>query len=168
MALLTNHENEVRHGWAVDGAASARSEDDADLGDDARGLHVPIENAAVRVETDHAFLDAGARAIVETDHRRSNAGGEVHHLVDLLGEHLAESATENGEVLGEEKDLATVDGAPTGHYPIGVGPSFNATVVCTMSGQHVELVEGPRVEQVLNTFAGEHLALGALTLHGPL
>ena len=37
-----------------------------------------------------------------------------------------------------------------------------------MAGQHVELVEGPRVEQVLDPLAGQHLALVALALNGPL
>ena len=53
---------------AVHRAASARSEDHADLGDDTRCLHVATEDSAVRVEADHAFLDARSGAVVESDH----------------------------------------------------------------------------------------------------
>ena len=45
-----DHEDEVGHGRAVDRAAGARAEDHADLRDDARGLHVAVEDAAVAVE----------------------------------------------------------------------------------------------------------------------
>ena len=45
----------------VDGATGARAQDHADLGDDARGGHVAVEDAAVGVQRDDAFLDAGAR-----------------------------------------------------------------------------------------------------------
>ena len=74
-------------------------EDHADLRDHARRLHVAEEDAAVGVERHDAFLDAGAGAVVEADHRRADRLGEVHHLVDLLGEHLAERAAEDREVL---------------------------------------------------------------------
>ena len=94
-----HHEDEVGHRRRVDRAAGARAEDHADLRDHARRLHVAVEDAAVGVERDDAFLDAGAGAVVEADHRRADRLGEVHHLVDLLGEHLAERAAEDGEVL---------------------------------------------------------------------
>ncbi len=37
-----------------------------------------------------------------------------------------------------------------------------------MTGQHVQLVEGARVEEELDALASEHLALGVLTLDGSL
>ena len=37
-----------------------------------------------------------------------------------------------------------------------------------VAGEHVELVERARVEQVLDALAGEHLALGVLPLDRPL
>ena len=44
---------------------------------------------------------------------------EVHHLVDLLGEHLAERAAEDREVLREQEHLAAVDRAPPGDDAVG-------------------------------------------------
>ena len=72
-----------------------------------------MEDPAVAGERDDAFLDAGAGAVVEPDDRRADLEGEVHQLVDLLGEHLAERAAEDGEVLAEHEHLAAVDRCPS-------------------------------------------------------
>ncbi len=72
-----------------------------------------MEDPAVAVEAGDALLDAGAGAVVEADERRADLEGEVHDLVDLLGEHLAEGAAEEREVLAEDEDLAAVDRCPS-------------------------------------------------------
>ena len=90
--------------------------------------------------------------------------GEVHQLVDLLGEHLAERAAEHGEVLAEDEHLAAVDRAPAGDDAVGVGPLEQPAVVGPVAGEHVELVERALVEQEVDPLAGEHLALGVLAL----
>jgi hypothetical protein len=166
--VLLHHEDEVGHRRGVDGPARARPEDHADLGDDAGGEHVAVEDAAVAGQADRALLDAGAGAVVEADERRADLDGEVHHLVDLLGEHLAERSAEHREVLREDEHLAAVDGAPTRHDAVGVGALEQAAVVGPVAGEHVELVERPLVEQELDALAGEHLALGVLPLDGLL
>ncbi len=159
VARLADHEDEVGHRGRVDGAAGARAEDHRDLRDDARGLHVAEEDAAVGGEADHALLDAGAGAVVEADHGCADLGGEVHQLVDLLGEHLAERAAEDGEVLREHEHLAPVDGAPPGDHAVGVGPVFEPGGVGPVAGEQVEFVERVLVEEVVEPLAGEHLAL---------
>ena len=58
---LAHHEDEVGHRRAVDRSAGARAEDDADLRDDARRLHVAVEDAAVRVELTRRPLGCGHR-----------------------------------------------------------------------------------------------------------
>jgi hypothetical protein len=88
--------------------------------------------------------------------------------VDLLGEHLAQGPPEDGEVLGEQEHLAAVDRAPPGDDTVGVGPLVDATGEGTVSGEHVELVERARIEQVVDPLAGKHLALVLLALHRPL
>ena len=130
--------------------------------------HVAVEDPAVAGERDHALLDAGAGAVVQADQRRPDRQRQVHHLVDLLGEHLAEGAAEDREVLGEDEDLAAVDRAPAGDHAVGVGPLLDAAGERPVAGQHVELVERARVEQDLDPLAGEQLALGVLALDRPL
>ena len=51
---------------------------------------------------------------------------------------------------------------------VGVGPLLDAAVVRPVAGEHVELVERARVEQVLDALAGEQLALVVLALDRPL
>ena len=160
-----DHHHEVGERGRVHRAAGAGPEDHADLGDDARGLHVAREDPAVRVEGDDTFLDARAGAVVEADERRADRLREVHHLVDLLGEHLAERAAEHGEVLAEHEHLATVDRSPTGDDAVGEGPGvLDPEAVGPVAGEHVELDERARVEQQLDALAGGELAALVLAL----
>ena len=148
-----------------DRATGARAEDHADLRDHARRLHVAGEDAAVGVERDDTFLDAGAGAVVEADHRRADRLGEVHHLVDLLGEHLAERAAEHGEVLAEEEHLAAVDRAPAGDDAVGERPGvLDAEAVGAVAGEHVELDERVGVEQQVDALARGELPALVLAL----
>ena len=79
--------------------------------------------------------------------------GQVHELVDLLGEHLAQGAAEDGEVLGEHEHLAAVDRAPAGDDAVGVGPLVEPGR-WARAGQQVELVERAVVEQVRRSARG--------------
>ena len=72
-------------------------------------VHVAMEDPAVGVQRHHAFLDAGPGAVVQPDHGHADGLGQVHDLVDLLGEHLAQRAAEDGEVLAEDAHPAAVD-----------------------------------------------------------
>jgi hypothetical protein len=164
---LLHHEDEVRHCRRVDRAAGAGPEDDADLRDDAARLDVAEEDAAVARQAHDAFLDARARAVVEPDERCADARGEIHDLVDLLGEHLAERAAEDREVLREQEHLAAVDRAPTGDDTVGERPRvLDAEAVRAVAGEHVELVEAVGVEQLLDALAGGELPAIVLALDG--
>ena len=160
-----HHEDEVGHGRRVDRAAGAGPQDHADLGDHARGRDVAVEDPAVGVQRDDALLDPRPGTVVEPDHRNPGGGGQVHDLVDLLGEDLAEGAAEDGEVLAEEADPPAVDGAEARHHAVGVGPVvLEPHAVGPVPGQHVELLEGPLVEQVLDPLPGGQLPLGVVAL----
>ena len=161
---LAHHEDEVGHGGAVNRATGARAEHHRDLRHHTAREHVAVEDPAVRRERDDALLDAGAGAVVQADHGRADLERDVHQLVDLLGEHLAERAAEHGEVLAEHEDLATVDRAPSGDHTVGVGMLLEPGSVRAMTGEQVELVERARVEQEVDALAGEHLALRVLPL----
>ena len=168
VGLLADHEDEVGHGRAVDGAACTRSEDHAYLGDHARGLDVAPEDAAIAVKADHALLNTSPRTVVEANHRGAHAERQVHDLVDLLGEHLTEGPAEHCEVLGKQKDLPAVDGPPSGDDPVGVGALLDTALVRPVTGQHVEFMEGARVKQIIDPFARQHLSLVTLALDCPL
>ena len=118
-----------------------------------------MEDAAVARERHDTFLDAGAAAVVEADERRAGRLGEIHHLVDLLGVHLAERAAEDREVLAEDEDLAAVDRAPPGDHAVGErAVVLDPEAVRPVAGEHVELDERARVEQEVEALAGGELA----------
>ena len=163
-----DHEDEVGHGRRVDRAAGAGPQDHADLGDDPRRRDVAVEDPPVGVQRDHALLDPRPGTVVEADHRDPGGGGQVHHLVDLLGEDLAERAAEDGEVLAEEADPPAVDGAESGDHAVGVGPVvLQPHAVGPVPGQHVEFLERPVVQQVLDALPSGQLPLGVMALDRP-
>src|SRR5436305_935635 len=104
----------------------------------------------------------GAGAVVEPDERHAHRTRQVHDLVDLLGEDLAQRASEDGEVLGEHAHLAAVDRAPPGDDAVGVGPLVD--LGCPGAGQLVELDERSVVEEVFDALPSRQLALGVLAL----
>ena len=95
---------------------------DADLRHHPGRVDVALEDPAEVVEADDALLDAGAAPVVDADHGHPERGGQVHDLVDLLAEHLAERTAVDREVLAEDAHLAPVDGPEAGDDPIGVRP----------------------------------------------
>ena len=166
--LLVDHHGEVGDRRGVDGSAGARAHDHRDLRDDAAGHHVAVEDVAVEAERHHALLDPGAARVVDADHRAADLQREVHHLDDLLAEHLAEGPAEHGEVLGEDADLASVDGAVAGDHAVAVRPGLvQPERGGPVPGQLVHLDERALVEQRVDPLASGHLALGVLLLHCP-
>ena len=122
--------------------ARSGAHDQRDLRDDAGGQDVVAEDLAVQPERDHALLDARARSVVDADQRPTGLERELLHLDDLLAVYLAEAAAEDGGVLAEDADVATVDGAVAGHDAVAdraVG--LEAEVRAAMLGQRVEFDE---------------------------
>src|SRR5919198_4273424 len=166
---LLDHEDEVRHGRGVDGAAGAGPHDYADLRDHAGALHVANEDVAVSAERHDALLDAGAPGVVEADHGAADLGRQIHDLAHLLGHHLAERAAEDGEVLREDADLATVDLAVARDHGVAPGPvPEHVEVGRSVPNERVELAERAGIEQLVDALAGGELALGMLLLDGLL
>src|SRR5581483_11916252 len=90
--------------------------DQANLRNDAAGLDVAPKNLRVASERDDPFLNARSTGVVDADHRRTGAHGEIHDFTDLLRESLTQRASEHGKVLREEEDLPAVQrGAPGDH-----------------------------------------------------
>ena len=162
---LLDHEDEVRHGGGVDGAAGARAHDQADLRDHAGALDVAHEHVAVRAERDDALLDPRAAGVVDADDRAADLGGQVHHLAHLLAHDLAERAAEHGEVLAEHAHAAAVDRPVAGDDRVAPGARLvHLEVVRAVAHVRVELLERAGVEQLLDPLAGRVLALRVLLL----
>ena len=160
VARLVHHEDEVGHRRRVHGAAGARTEDHADLRDDAGCEDIAVEYAAVAVKRHDALLDARATRVVETDDRHPDRQRQIHDLVDLLGVRLAECSPEDPEILAEHADAPPVDHPEAGDHPVGVGPrALEPHAVSTVTHEKIHLLEGVLVQQVVDPLTGRHLAL---------
>ncbi len=163
---LFDHEDEVGHCRRVDGAASARAHDQTDLRDHPGALDVADKDVAVGPKRDDALLDAGSAGVVDPDHGRPDLGSEVHHLAHLLGHRLAKAATENREVLRENEDGAAFDRAMAGDDGVAPGPFLlHFEVIGSVANEGVQLLEGPRVKQLLDPLTSGQLPLSVLLVH---
>src|SRR5450631_4324799 len=118
VAGLADHEDEIGDRGAVDRAAGTRTEHHRYLRHDAARADVAEEDVRVACQGDHALLDARTAGVVEPDYRAAHAHGEIHHLDDFLGNDLAETPPNHGEVLAEHADPPAVDRAVPGHHAV--------------------------------------------------
>ena len=162
---VLHHEDEVCHGGRIDVAARARAHDHGNLRHHAGRQHVALEHFAITGERGDAFLDARAARIQQADHRRTVLHRHVLDLADLLGMGFGERAAEHGEILRINVSHAAIDRAPTGDDAIaGDDVLVRAEIGVAVLHEHVELLEGIRIEQQLDALAGGELALGMLRL----
>ena len=158
-----HHQGEVGQGGGVNGSAGAGTEHAADLGDDAGGQDVALEDLAIARQGVDPFLDPGASAVVEADDRSPVAQGHVHHLADLFGHGLAEGSAVDGEILGKDVHEAAADGTLTRHYAVSVEMlPLHAEVGAAVPDKHVILLETPFVQQQREALACRHLTFPVL------
>ena len=75
--------------------------------------------------------------------------------MNLLGEDLTESTTHNCEVLAEDKNLATINCAPTSDHTICIWLVGETGGMGAVARKHVEFVEGAWVEEVLDALTSK-------------
>ena len=163
------HQDEVGDRRRVDGAACAGPHDQRDLRNDPRGLDVAPEDLGVARERDDALLDPGAARVVDPDDGAADLDGHVHHLADLLREHLGERPAEDREVLAEDADRAAEDRPVASHD--GVAPRSilaHRELHLAVAHEAIELHERARIEQQVDPLAGEELAALVLPRDGLL
>ena len=149
-------------------ATGRRPHDQRDLRHDPGCLHVAAEDLAVQPERDDALLNACAAALVDADDRAAVLHREVEHLDDLLAVHLAEAATEYGDVLAEDADRASVHRSVAGDDPVAErAVGLHAERRRAVPGELVQLDERALVEQRRDAFTGRLLAPGVLAFDGP-
>src|SRR3954463_8402377 len=78
---------------------------------------------------------------------------------------LRQRAAEHGKILGKDKSLAAVDGAPAGDHAVaGNLVLLHAEFGRSVLDEHVEFLERALVEQKLDAFPRSQLAAGVLRL----
>ena len=152
------HQHEVGDRGRVHGTARARPEDQRDLRHDTRGLNIPPEDLGVTRKRDDALLNPRSARVVDPDNGATDLQRHVHHLADLLREHLRQRATKDGEVLREHAD------GPAEHRPVaghdGVtrrAPVAHSELDLTVAHKTVELDKRALVEQPLDPLPRQQL-----------
>jgi len=169
VARPLDHEDPVRQGRRVDGAAGRGPHDGRDLGDVARADRVAVEDPAVAFQGGHAFLDAGAAGVVQRDEGLLGVLGHVHDLPDLLRVHLAEASAGAGEVLGGGEDGAAVHAAEPADDGVGIDVLLAEAEQCgAFFYEELHFLERPRVVELQEALAGGHLARLVLLLDSRL
>ena len=156
---VLDHEDEIGDRGAVDRTAGAGSHDAGDLGHDAAGPDIAVKDLAVGGQGIHALLDARPARIVEADDRGAHLDRQIHDLADLLGMGLAERTAEHGEILTEDKHLATVDGAVTGDDAVAKISFLLAQTTAPADFEDIELFKGTIVQQQIEPLPRGQLAL---------
>src|SRR6266478_85398 len=156
---VAGHENEVGDRGGIDGAASARAHDGADLRDDAAGQRVAQKNIGVTCEGRDAFLNTRAAGIVETDDGSAGAHGLIHNFTNFQCIGFGERAAEDGEVLRENVDQAAVDAAESGDEAVASRTLLvHAEIRAAVAHEFVQLFESVFVEEKIDALARGELA----------
>ncbi len=155
-----DHEDEVGHGWRVNGAARAWAHDQRDLRNDPRSQHITLKDIGIAAQRGNAFLDSCSARVVNADHRGSNLHRMIHDLADLLGVGLRQRAAEHGEVLAEDEYHASIDRAVAGYDAVaGDALSFHPKVAAAMFYEHVPFFKRAWIEQQFDALARREFAL---------
>ena len=109
-----DHEGEVSERGGVDRATSAWPHDDRDLGDDAGGQDVAVEDLAVGSQRVHSLLDACPARVVDPDNRCAVLQRQVEQFADFPAMGLPHRPAQHGEVLGEDVHRAAAYLTPAG------------------------------------------------------
>ena len=97
------------------------------------------------------------------DEGASDLHREVHHLANFLGKCAREAAAEHREIVREDADLASVDGAEAGHHAVaGNLLARHFEVGDAMRLELVELDERAAIEQCVDALARGQAARFAL------
>src|ERR1035437_3991421 len=167
VADFLDHQDEVGHRRALDGAPSAGPHDEGELGDDAAVVDVAGKDIGVTRQADHALLDPRAAGVVDAKTWAADLGGPVHDLDHLLGEDLPQAAADSSGIVGEDGDLAPVDVPVAGDNTIpGDALVGHAEVLVAVQDEGVELDEAARVEHLFDPLTRRQLALLVLLLDG--
>ena len=159
------HKNEIGDGGRIDCAAGARSEDGADLRNNAAGQRVAQKNLRITGQRHHSFLNARAAGIVEPDDGRPDTHGQVHNFTNFARVRFRERSAKDREILREEIHQAPANAAVSGDKAVaGRALLFHAEIGAVVRHEFVELLEAALVEQERDALAHREFPCAAFTL----
>ena len=98
-------------------------------------------------------------------HGHAHAQRQIHHLADLLGEHLAQRPAEHRKILREQADRPAIDRAVAGDHAIAERPALlHAEGAGAVNRKGIQFDKRAGIEQRINPLARSQLAARALAL----
>ena len=169
IARIFDHEDEVGHGGGIHRATCRWAHDHRNLWNHARSHDIALEDFGVAAQGRHALLNARTTRVVQADNGRADFHGLVHDFADFLGVGFRQSATENREVLAEDKNQTTIDHAVARNHAVTwnfvvLHAEFDAAVL----NKHIPFFKSAFVEQNFQAFAGGEFALFVLGINAAL
>src|SRR5699024_8404274 len=123
---------------------------DRNLWDNAGSLDVLVESLRDPVQGNRTLLDTRAGAFIKTNQRAAGGNSQPHDLDHFFAVNLTQRATEDGAVLREDADLASVNRSPAGNNAVGNNLLLGHTKVGgAVLREHVGLHKGAFIEQVI-------------------
>ena len=158
LAGVLHHIDEVGQSRRVHGAASARSHDYGNLGNNAGCQSVFVEDFAISCQSVNRFLNTSAAGIVDANDRSSHFQGQIQHFTDFSGMHFTQRTAFAGEILSKCIHQAAINRAVAGNNAFG-GNFFrlHAKVYATMPYKLIQFHKAFGVEKEFNALTGRHL-----------
>lgn len=144
---ILHHEYEVCQCWRVDSTTSTGTHYQRDLGDDARGVNISLEDFSVASERLNSLLDTSTTRVVQADARCTHKLCLIHDLAYLFSIGLRKRTAKNCEVLRESKDYFAVDSALSCDDAITIDfLFFHAKISASMSHKLIVFNERTLIE----------------------
>ncbi len=153
------HDHKVCDGGGINRTASAGAHDGGNLGYHPAGHHVAPKYLRVSSQGIDAFLDAGAAAVIQTNHGATVFQRHVHNFTDFFGIGDGKRAADDGEILSKNIDQATVYSGTASYNSIAwINLFFHVKIRAAVSYEHIEFFETVRIHQQIDAFARGKLA----------
>ena len=163
VAYAVHHKDEVGNTRRVHRATGARSENDRNLGHHTGGECVGTKDLGVTVEREHPLLNPRATRIVDLHEGCAGLERELQRLGNTLGVFFSERSSQNGEILGREKNLPTVDETASADHAVSrQSPILEAERGRASFDVRLVFNETLLVEEKIEAFAGTQLTLFVL------
>jgi len=157
------HKHKIGERGGIDRASGTRTHDDGNLRDDTRRTGVPVKNLPVSRERIHAFLNTRPPRVIDADQWAADLHRQVHHLAYLRSVHLAEASADNRKILGKYAYVSAIDGPVPRHDSFARRIDLvHAELGGPVFDKCIQLHEGSRIEQHLDSLSSGHLAFFVL------
>ena len=154
IGVLLGHHDEVGQRRAIYCSTGTRTKDHTNLRNNTRGQNVTLEDLGIAGQRTCSLLNTCSTRVVQTDDRRSEFHGLIHHIANLECHRLAQRTSDNCSILCKDEYQTTVNRTRSYCYTVTQEHFLlHAEVVTAVGKEHIHLFKRTFVEQHVNTLA---------------